>query len=168
MENGLGLDAVDVAAAPNGTLNAEALISPDEVCPPVFGLVEKGVELDSVDVVAPLENLIAKALVAFEGVSLLVGGLKENKPGFEAVKGATAESVGLKDGVEVVACATSLFFCLAKRPAFDGEEAGLIEQKLGLGDDSLLGWDDGSAELVEEGLKTDSDWFEEDPVGAGN
>ena len=65
-------------------------------------------ELNIVDVVPPLENLTAKALVVSEGVSLLEVDSKEKGPGFGAVEGAAAEPVGLKDGVELVACASLL------------------------------------------------------------
>ena len=60
-------------------------------------------EPDAVDVVAPLENLTAKALVVSEGPSLLVVGMKKKGPGFGAVEGAVAELDGLNNGVERVA-----------------------------------------------------------------
>ena len=118
--------------------------------------------LDSVDVVAPLENLTASALVASEGASLLVGGLNENGPGFDVVEGAAAEAVGLNEGVEVLGSAPLLGFCwLANWKEF---EAGVKEAKLDLGGESVLGCGE---KVLEEGLKF-RDWFEEGPDGAGS
>lgn len=117
-------------------------------------MVEKGVGLNSVDVVAPLENVTANALVASEGASLLVGGLNEKGLGFDANEGAAAEPVGLNNGVEVVASTPLLVLCwLAKKPEVDAEEAGLKEPTLDLGRESVLGWAESGDQVVVEGLK---------------
>ena len=113
--------------------------------------------LDSVDVVAPLENLTASALVASEGASLLVGGLNGKRLGIDAVEGAAGEAVGLNEGVEVLGSAPLLEFgWLAEREEF---AAGVKEVKLDLGGVSVLGCGE---KVLEEGLKF-VDWFEEDP-----
>lgn len=125
-------------------------------------MAENGVALDSVDVVAPLENLTASALVASEGASLLVGALNKNGPGFDAVEGAAVEAVGLNEGVEVLGSAPLLEFCwLAERENF---EAGAKGETLGLGGESVLGCNE---IVLEEGLKF-GDWFEEGPDGTRN
>ena len=114
-------------------------------------------EVDAVDVVAPLENATAKALVVSEGASLLVLGLEEK--GLRSdVEGAAGEINGLNDEVELVASAPLLEFCwLTKRLDSDVEEAGLEEAKLGLNGDSVSGLDEFGAEVVEDGLKVDGE-----------
>ena len=104
--------------------------------------------------VAPLENLTANALVASEGVSLLVVDLKGKGPGFDAVEEAVAEVDGLSDEIEVFAGALLLLLCsLAKRREPDVEEAGLKEAEPDLNGDSVSGLDESG---TEEGLEVDS------------
>lgn len=130
-------------------------------------MAEKSVEAGAVDVVAPLENAAAKALVVSEGASLLVIDLTEKGLGFDVVEGAAAEVDGLNNEVEVVAGAALLLLCwLPKRLEFDVEEAELKEAKLGLNGDSVPGLDESGAKLLEEGLKVDGEGVEEDPEGA--
>lgn len=118
--------------------------------------------LDSVDVVAPLENLTARALVASEGASRLVGGLNKKGPEIDAVEGTAAEAVGLNENVEVLGSAPLLEFCwLGEREEF---EAGVKEAKLDLGGESVLSCGEN---VLKEGLEF-GDWFEEDRDGAGN
>lgn len=120
-------------------------------------MAENGVELDSVDVVAPLENLTANALVASEGAPLFVGGLKEKGFEIDAVEGAAAELVGLNDGVDIIAGVLLLVLCwLAKGRESEVEEAGLKGLKLDLGFDSLR-WDESGAEVEGEALEVDGD-----------
>ena len=126
-------------------------------------------ELDADDVVAPLENLTASALVASEGASLLMIGLKEKRFEFGAVGGSSVKLEGLSDGAEVVNCAPLVMpFWLLKGREFDIEDAGLKEAELELNGDSVSGLDEGRTEVVKEDLEIDGECVEGEAEGAWN